>query len=77
MLESQVAAEQSHRQGGAADDGAALGIRSGRVVTGEGNTDGGCRSAVDAGQTAIGEDARGGGLAQGRGCRIQVTDQVR
>ena len=76
MLEGQVAAEQGHRQGGAANDGAAFGIRPGGVVAREGNADGGCRGAVDTGQTAVGEDACGGGLAQGGGRRLQITHKV-
>ena len=76
VLEGQVTAQQGHRQGGAANYRAGVLIHAGRVVARQGHANSGRNGAVNTGKTAVSKHARGGGLAQGGGCRIQITHQV-
>ena len=76
MLEGQVTAQQGHRQGGTTNDRAGVLIHTGRVVARQRHANSGRDGAVNTGKTAVRKHARGGGLAQGGGCRIQITHQV-
>ena len=76
MLEGQVTAQQGHRQGGTTNNRAGVLIHTGRVVARQRHTNSGRNRAVNTGKTAISKHARGGGLAQGGGRRIQITHQV-
>ena len=76
VLEGQIAAQQGHRQGGTTNNRAGVLIYTGRVVARQGYTNSGRNRAVNTGKTAISKHARGGGLTQSGGCRIQITHQV-